>query len=106
MLGIYQWTNNTPSQIVFEKNLKNECVICGLEKKTLKNYRRKLLFSAVMDKEYDAVKWLSPKEMLFLFIDLPYTPDFQSQDMPQQFNEFCKKIMPEKQFCFGAIRYF
>jgi ribosomal protein S18 acetylase RimI-like enzyme len=93
--GIYQWNEQYPSQIVFEKDLeRNELFVLEKSSKII----GVIVISAVMDKEYEAVKWLSSKGNAVYIHRLAIHPDFQSQGYAQQLMNFAENYARENNF--------
>jgi len=102
MLVFTNGTNNTPHKLYLKRLERNELFVLEKSSKII----GVIVISAVMDKEYDAVKWLSSKgKCCFIFIDLPYHPIFSPKDIAQQLRNFAENYAREKQFA-SCVRYF
>tara|TARA_R110002012_G_scaffold253330_1_gene432389 strand:- start:53798 stop:54298 length:501 start_codon:yes stop_codon:yes gene_type:complete len=93
--GIYQWNEQYPSQIVFEKDLeRNELFVFEKNTKII----GLIVISTFMDKEYEAVKWLPSKGKAIYIHRLAVHPDFQSQGYAQQLMNFAENYARENSF--------
>ncbi|WP_047417463.1 GNAT family N-acetyltransferase [Cellulophaga sp. Hel_I_12] len=93
--GIYQWNEQYPSKIVFEKDIeRKELFVFEKSSKII----GVIVISTFMDEEYKAIKWLSSQGKAIYIHRLAIHPDFQSQGYAQQLMNFAENYARENSF--------
>ncbi len=93
--GIFQWNDQYPSKIIFEKDVKrNELFI-------FKEHTRiigAIVISTFMDDEYKSVKWLGSTNNAIYIHRLAVHPDFQGQGYAQKLMNFAENYALQNNF--------
>lgn len=93
--GIFQWNEHYPSKEAFIKDIAREELFVIEENNTVQGT---IVISALMDKEYKTIQWLTPSGNNAYIHRLSVHPNLQGKGLAQQMMDFAENYSKEKKF--------